>query len=284
MVTAMNWDFRDPSPADIAAYPIFNELRNQNYYPKILELYIQQEAPDTTLTEIMVNYTAIFDGTATAKVVYYDSTSAEDGVAGDGIITIKMLSTNEASNDYQEITDAMAGTTGTATTEKHQRIIAVKAMSAGANGDAEGTVTLQDDAGGTNKHVTIVAGDVSSVSARLYMPNDWEGLMYYLRATLVTASDAAALTANDGVMFRPIVHDAAAIAGVASDEAEVMMVTTESGPREYWNLTPVISSNDGANYISLGHVTIDTDVNQTASYKILYVMWGTTQAMRRLPA
>ena len=116
------------------------------------------------------------------------------------------------------------------------------------------------------------------------MPDNWEGLMYYLRAALVTASDAAALTANDGAMFRPIVHDAAAIAGVASDEAEVMMVTTESGPVEYWNLTPVIPSNGGANYISLGHVTIDTDVNQIASYKIIYVMWGTTNAMRRLPA
>ena len=284
MVTAMQWDYRNPSMADRAQYPILNELLKCMYVPKILELNIQQEAPDTTLTEIMVDYTVIFDGTATAKVVYYDSSSAEDGAAGAGIVTIKILSVNEAGSNYQEITDAMAGLTGTATAEKHQRIIAFKGMSAGANGDAEGTITLQDDAGGTNKHATIAAANVSSVSARLYMPDDWAGLMYYLRATLVTASDASALTANDGVMFRPIVHDAVAIAGIDSDEAEVMMVTTESGPREYWNLTPVVPSNGGANYISLGHVTIDTDVNQIASYRIIYIMWGTTNTQRGLPA
>jgi len=282
MVDAMNWDYREPTLADYSRYPILKELKSNHYFPKILELYLQQEAPDTNFAEIMVDYTVIFDGSATAKVVYYDSTDVKDTVAGVGSRTIKILSVNEAGDDYQENTDDMAGQTGTATTEKHQRLIAVKVMSSGAEGDTAGTLTIQDDAGGTNKHMTIAAADNSSISARLYLPDDWEGLMYYLRASLVTTSDASALTANDGAMFRPIVHDAAAIAGVDSDEAEIMMVTTESGPVEYWDLTPVIPSNGGANYISLAHATVDTDANQIVSYKIIYIMWGTLAAHRQV--
>jgi hypothetical protein len=283
-MAAMEWDYREPTLVDFAQYPILRVLKNNHYRPKILELNLQQAAPNA-MAEIMVNYTAIFDGTATAAVVYYDSTSAEDtATTGDGIRTIKILSVNEDGDDYQENTDNMAGTSGTATTEKHQRLIAVKGMSAGANGDAEGTITIQDDAAGTNKHMTIAAGDVSSISARLYLPDDWKGLMYYLRAEVSGAVDANAHTANDGALFIPYVHDATKIAGIAPDYAEMHCVNSQSGPFELYNATPVVDSNDGANYITLLHGALDTDTNMVITYRIIYIMWGTTNAQRGLPS
>ena len=276
----MEWDYRRPTIFDLHTYPILNELIHNHYDPRILELNIQQEAPDA-VAEIMVNYTAIFNGTATAAVVYYDAADVGDAAAGVGLRTIKILSINEDGDDYQENTDALAGQTGTATTEKHQRLIAVKGMTAGANGDAEGAVYVQDDAAGTNKHMTIAAADISSISARLYLPDDWEGLMYYIKASKPEVSTAAtAIIADTGFIFQPIWEENLSL---LSDDTRTYAVSSSRPAVELYNATPIIASNGGANYISLQHVTIEDDLNSLALYKIIYIMWGTTAAHRGLP-
>ena len=279
MTDAMQWDYREePNASDFAHYPIIKELIRLGYVPKILELNIQQEAPDAE-AEIMVNYTAIFDGTATAAVVFYDSTDAKDTSAGVGTRTIKILSVNELGNDYQEIIDLMVGLTGTATAEKHQRLIAVKGMSAGTEADTAGTLTIQDDAGGTNKHMTIAAADMSSISARLYLPDGWVGLMYYIKASKPEVADAtAAIVADTGFIFKPIWDDGS---GVAIDGALSYSVSSSSGAVELYNVTPIIASALGQAYISLNHVSKEADLNSLALYKIIYVMWDATKSIQR---
>ena len=279
MVDAMEWEYRtEPNASDFAHYPIIKELIRLGFIPKIIELNIQQEAPDA-IAEIMVNYTAIFDGTATAAVVYLDSSDAKDTSAGVGTRTIKVLSTNEAGNDYQENTDNMVGQTGTATGEKHQRLIAVKAMSAGAEKDTAGTLTIQDDAGGTNKHMTIAAGDLSSISARIYMPDGWEGLMYYIRAQVGQVANAtAAITPDTGFLFQPIWEENVSL---LSDDGRIYPVSSSGEPIELYNATPIIASNGGANYISLQHIAKEADNNALALYKIIYIVWDATKSVLR---
>lgn len=279
MVDAMQWDYRaEPNASDFAHYPILKELIRLGYVPKIIELNIQQEAPDAE-AEIIVDYTVIFDGTATAKVAYYDSSDVKDTSAGVGTKTIKVLSTNEAGNDYQEITDDMVGQTGTATAEKHQRLIAVKGMTAGAEGDTAGTLTIQDDAGGTNKHMTIAAANMSSISARIYMPDGWKGLMYYIHASKPEVADATAeIILDTGFIFKPFWDDAS---GVDIDDVLSYTVSSSVGAVEVYNATPIIASADGAAYITLKHVTKEADLNALALYKIIYVVWDATKSIQR---
>jgi len=276
MVNAMEWDYRSPNHADLAQFPILKELIKDQYQPKIYELWIQQEAPDTE-AEIMVNYTAIFDGSSTAAVVYYDSSDAGDTAAGVGIRTIKIIGNDEAGTDVQEVTDSMAGTTGTATTEKWNRLWAFKGMTAGANGDAEGTITIQDDAAGTNKHMTIAAADTSSISARIYPPNGWKCCMYYIWAQVTTANVAdGELVAGQGALFSPIVAENT---GIASDHAKTFWALANGPPVEIYNATKIIDG-DNANYLSLQHVTKADDDNQIMMYRIVYVLWNTAITAR----
>ena len=271
MVDAMEWDYREPDYADLAQFPIIKELMKDQYRPKIIELNIQQEAPNAA-AEILVNYTNIFDGTSTAAVLYYDSSSANDTAAGTGARTATILSVNEDGDDYQEITDDLAGMSGTATTEKHQRILFHKVASAGSGNTSAGNITLQDDAAGSNVYCTIAAGDLSSISARIYCPDNWKMQMIYIRAQVTEVNHAtAAITADTGFIFYPIVYENA----MTPDDPQAYAVSSSRSPVELHNVTTAIDSNGGANYISLKHVTKEDDNNSLALYKIIYLVWDT---------
>ena len=282
MTDAMEWDYREPNYSDLIQFPILKLLKDENYQPYIYELWISQEAPDA-IAEIMVDYTAIFDGTSTAAVVYYDSTDAKDTAAGVGVRTIKIIGTDEAGTDVQEVTDDMAGQTGTATTEKWNRLWAFKAMTAGSEGDAAGTVTIQDDAAGTNKHMTIAAANVSSISARIYPPSGWKCQMHYVWASIAAQNVAdGEVASGQGFIFRPIVSDTTAksqIGGVDSDDGRDFWVNSNSCPHEFWNLTDWIDG-DNDMHISLKHVTKADDDNQVALYRIVYILYNTAITSR----
>lgn len=276
-MASMEWDYRDPNYNDLAEFPILKELIKDQYQPKIYELYIQQEAPDA-VAEIMVNYTAIFDGSSTAAVVYYDAADAKDTAAGVGVRTIAIIGIDEAGTGVQNETYSMAGQTGTSTGDKWTRVWAFKSMTAGSEGDAAGAIYVQDDAAGTNKHMTMALGDNCSISARIYPPDGWKCQMHYVWANIVAANVAdGEVASGQGAIFTPIIYDATS--GVVSDETRVYWVSTNSCPNEYWNLTPWLDG-DESSYLSLKHVTKADDDNQTVLYRIVYILYNTTITSR----
>lgn len=278
------FDFRrTPSAADLARFPIIKELLRQQYYPVVYEVWLNQEAPDAE-AEIMVDFTGVFDGSGTAAVLYYDSSSANDAAAGVGIRTIRIFGVDEAGTDFQDVIDSMDGTTGTATAEKWTRLNNFKGVTAGANGDAEGTITLQDDAGGTTKHATIAAGNIGAVSARFYFPYGWNAFMAGVEANAYKASHAtegfgdSGDTTISGLLFRPIWTDNT---GIANDDIAYYPVTPIESPVMIRDLTPHIAqTEDEECYITLQHVAKEDDNNYTGFYKIWYIAYRTTSAGR----
>lgn len=274
---------RTPSAADIARFPIIKELYRKQYYPVVYEVWLNQEAADAE-GEIMVDFTAVFDGSGTAAVVYYDSSDAGDTSAGTGLRTISIFGLDEAGTDFQEVTDSMAGQAGTATAEKWTRVMNFKGLTAGANGDADGTVTIQDDAAGTNKHMTIAAGNVCSVSARFYFPYGWTAFMAGLEANAFKASHAteafgdSADATISGLLVRPAWVDNT---GIAMDDVAYYPVTPIESPKMIYDLTPHIAqTEDEEAYITLKHQSKEQDNNYTGFYKIWYIAYRTTTTGR----
>lgn len=275
-------DYRDPSPADFAEPKlgtIIKELKRQNYIPKIWELILQQEAPDTNLTEIRVDYTDEFDGETSAAIVYVISGDAADAAAGTGARTVRVYGIDgDGDPNYEDFT--LNGTTQVAGTTTWKRIIGAKVLTAGSGGVNAGAIQVSNT-GQTEVYATIAAGENVTINARIYVPANYNAFMGKLEAMCKVSPHAT----------DEVVYGTGAIVAPFKVDGSV----TDLVPAQYWvnpdlpgfqdlNLPFDIIEGADTYYVTLKHAAKAADANDVGIYRMLLIMYGTTNTLRGLGA
>ena len=122
---------------------------------------------------------AIMDGTGTPAKVFIDSTSASDDVGGTDHLQQATVLGIVADGTPTKDTMPTNGTTGLDTgTALWRRIVHAYGTAWGSgDDDAAGTVTIQDDAAGTNKYLTIAAAANESDGLKIYLGGGWKAMV-----------------------------------------------------------------------------------------------------------
>ena len=171
MAAAGDWDLRSPNYIDRALMdPLlrFIEARGVKNL-KIIEYELFQESPDAK-GEIRVDYTDAFDGVATPVAVDIISTDANDDAGDNGATAYDLLGIDE-NDDYVVERIAANGQTKAPSTTLWKRLLQLKVATAGSSKKAEGTVTVHEKDGIVKTYMTIAANGLSTISARLYIPD-----------------------------------------------------------------------------------------------------------------
>ena len=137
-----------------------------------------------TITEISIP-NAEFDGSGTPAVLYLDSDSANDTLAGTGAQKVAVIGLTSADVFYVEVVD-MGGLTAKVTTTLWKRVFHIFVYQCGTAGKAVGNIYCQDDAAGTNKYLKIAANQIESEGSRIWFPDGMKVQIEHLRANLTS--------------------------------------------------------------------------------------------------
>lgn len=158
-------------------------------YPMVFELFYSA-APSANATEFGGAANNALNGTTTPVILYVASSSATDHDAANGAvraiqiigITVANVADYVAGRELPQYSveevrlDAADGTTDVTTSRYYLRVIHAYACEWGTGGgashDAEGNITVSDDAVPTNTYLTIAAGDNDSNNGGLIYVHD----------------------------------------------------------------------------------------------------------------
>ena len=133
---------------------------------------------------------AIFNGNTTPVKLSVVSNSVQDGVAGTGILTARIIGIGETvagnttySLTYEDIT--MNGLTAVSTTKLWKRVFHIYALSWGTGKDADGTILVQNIAK-TATYLTIGTGANDSDGSAIFIPANWNVTFQHINIDLTT--------------------------------------------------------------------------------------------------
>lgn len=275
-------DLREPNVIDFSDEklgPFLQKLKKALYRPYIWEFWMQQEAPDTTLTEIYVNFTDEFNGETTPIVLYIIGTDAQDKAAGTGAqkVTIFGIDSN-GDPASEEVTMHATAATQIASTTLWKRFIGAMVTAAGSGGVNADTIQITDT-GQAHVYGTIAAGECCTIGTRVYVPASYSAFIAKLEAACKVAPHATA----------EVVYGTGAVVAPFHKKSTV----TDLVPIQYWvnpdkgleDLNIPINIVAGANtyYLTIKHAAKAADANDVGIYHMLIIMYGTTNTLRGLP-
>jgi len=256
-------------------------LLNAHYDPWIFDFLITQEAPDTTLAEIRVDFTDEFNGETTPIVLYVIGADAQDKAAGTGAQVVTIYGIDADGNPASEaVTMHATAATQIASTTLWKRFIGAQVTQAGAGGVNAGAILITNT-GQTATYGTIAAGENATIGTRVYVPANYNAYIGSLRAGMKVVPHA-----TDEEVFGQ---------GIVVEPMYLKSSVTRLSNDYYWvnnignGLVELGMYRDlviGANtyYISMKHATKTDDANQVGMYNLRIIMYGTTNALRGLPA
>jgi hypothetical protein len=276
-------DFREPNIIDYSdpkLGPLLNDLKRKQYRPYIFELWMQQEAPDTNLAEIYVDFTNEFNGEGTSAYLYIIGTDAQDKAAGTGAqkVTLFGIDTDGNPNAVEETMHATAATEK-ASTNKWKRFIGAMVTAAGSGGKNADTIQITDT-GQANVYGTIAANENCTIGTRIYVPANYNAFIAKLEAACKVAPHATA----------EVVYGTGAVVAPYYKKSSV----TDLKPIQYWvnpdkgleDVNIPLEIVEGANtyYLTIQHATKAADANDVGIYHLIIIMYGTTNTLRSLPS
>lgn len=123
----------------------------------------------------------VLDGTSTADAMYIESSDALDDTGATDCVQEVIINMVNTSGDPYRKTVATTGLTGTLVDEEAVRIYSFYSTAwgtgDGGSHQAEGNITLGDDAGPTNTFVTIAADDNESDGGRIWVPDGYNSII-----------------------------------------------------------------------------------------------------------
>ena len=169
----------------------------------------------------------VFDGSATAAVVYVDSTSAEDAAGGDGTQEVTIIGLDEF-DKIVAVPVATGGTTGTSSVTKFKRIFHAYASAWGSGNDTVGTMYIQDDVAGTAKFLSMAVTKNETEGSAVFCPAGALATIESLYLVITTSANA-----NAALLIK---HSAINVNGVGADPELMYMehrtVTSAGGLKE----------------------------------------------------
>ena len=211
-------------------------------------------------------------GTAayTANYFYAISNDVKDDAAGVGTRTIRVFIVDEDGKPgYTDI--IMDGTTAVRSSDKATAIYGGIGLTAGAETDTAGTLTIQEWLT-TDVYCTIAAAGMGSVSARCWVPVGWNCKIGDFRSEVMETSHADVDIILDlGGILTPIV--ASEPSGVGHDIIEQLVIAHLNSPHYRNDINLIADGGNGA-YYTFNHVTKADDKNTTLYTKIRYILWS----------
>ena len=233
---------------------------------KIIEYELFQESPDAK-GEIRVNYTDEFDGVATPAVVDIISTSVQDATGGTGALTYSLLGI-DANDNYVAETIAANGQSAATSTTLWKRLLQLKVLTAGSGLKAAGTVTVHENGGIVNTYMTIAANGLSTISARLYIPDGKFAMFGFVMGNSIFTTAAATVDLDAGSNLYPVFADELLTREILHKYTIVPTSNVTQIPT-HWE--PRLGSGD--NYLTFQHEALNTGKNKDFHIDCLFITW-----------
>ena len=271
MAAAASWDFRSPTYHDKALmYPLIDIIKARGVKNlKLIEQELFQESPDAK-AEIRVNYTNEFDGVATPVVVDIISASGNDtavGAGGTGARTVSLLGIDE-NNDYVAETISLAGAVASPSTTLWKRILQLKVLTAGSGKKAAGNITVHESGGAVNTYMTIAANGLSTISARLYIPDGKTALIGFLMGNSIFTTAAATVDLDAGSNLYPV-YDDELLTREIIHKYTIIPTTNAIKLPSHWE--PRVGT--GNNFFTFQHEALNTGKNKDFHIDVFYLIW-----------
>lgn len=268
MAAAGNWDLRSPNYIDRALmYPLLDIIEARGVKDlKIISYRLYEESPNAK-GEIRVNYTNEFDGVATPAVVDIISTDVDD-VAGDNGATAYDLLGIDENDDYKVERIAAAGQAAATSTTLWKRLLQLKVATAGSSKKTEGTVTVHENGGAVNTYMTIAQFGLSTISARLYIPDGKYAAIGFLMGNSIYTTAAAAVDVDAGSNLYPIYADEDLTREILHKYTIIPSVNIQPLAAHF---KPRLGSGD--NYFTIQHETLNTAKNKDFHIDELFITW-----------
>jgi len=268
MAAAGQWDLRSPNYMDRALmYPLLDIITARGIKNlKIIQQQLYQESPDAK-AEIRVNYTDEFDGVATPVIVDIISTSVQDATGGTGALTYGLLGIDE-NNDYVIEIITANGQTKAPSTTLWKRLLQLKVLTAGTGKKAAGTVTVHEDSGIVKTYMTIAANGLSTISARLYIPDGKYAMIGFLMANTIFTTAAATVDLDAGSNIYPVYADEDLTREILHKYTIIPSANIQPFAVHF---KPELGTND--NYLTIQHECLNTGKNKDCHIDILFITW-----------
>lgn len=268
MAAAGNWDFRSPNYMDRALmYPLLDIIEARGVKNlKIIEQHLFEESPDAK-AEIRVDYTDEFDGVATPAIVDIISTSIQDDTGGTGALTYSLLGIDE-NDDYVAETVIANGQTKAPSTTLWKRLLQLKVLTAGTGKKAAGTVTVHEDSGIVKTYMTIAANGLSTISARLYIPDGKYAMFGFIMGNSIYTTAAGAVDLDAGSNIYPIFADELLTREILHKYTIIPSVNVRPLAVHF---KPRLGSGD--NYLTFQHEALNTGKNKDFHIDCLFITW-----------
>lgn len=268
-------DFSDPNIGEV-----IKALKNTPYNPWIWDFLIWQEAPDTNLAEIRVDFTDEFNGEATPIILYVIGEAAnEDKAAGTGARVVRIFGIDGDGNpNTEDITMHGTANTQKAGTTLWKRFVGAQVVECGTGKVNAGIIQITNT-GQAAVYGTIAAGEMCTIGTRVYVPEDYNAFIGCLSGMSKVAPHATAeVVYGTGTIVAPFYFEAVNDLTLA----------------QYWANPNIQMQNmqvhkhivEGANtyYITMKHATKAADANDIGIYNLKIIMYGTTNSLRGLGA
>ena len=271
MAAAGMWDLRSPNYIDKALmYPLLDIITARGIKNlKIIEYELFQESPDAK-GEIRVAYTNEFDGVGTPAVVDIISSSGNDtnvGAGGTGARTVSLLGIDE-NNNYVAETVSLAGAVAAPTTTLWKRTLQLKVLTAGSGKKAAGNITVHESGGAVNTYMTLAANGLSTISARLYIPDGKYAVIGFLMGNSIFTTAAAAVDLDAGSNLYPVFADELLTREILHKYTIIPTVNVSPLP-VHWE--PRLGTGD--NYFTFQHEALNTGKNKDFHIDCSFITW-----------
>ena len=268
MAAAGHWDLRSPNFMDRALmYPLLDIIEARGVKSlNIIEQQLYQESPDAK-GEIRVNYTDEFDGVATPAIVDIISSSGQDAAAGTGATSLSLLGIDE-NDDYVVETVIPTGAVGASTTTLWKRLLQLKVLTAGTGKKAAGNITVHENGGAVNTYMTIAANGLSTISARLYIPDGKYTMIGFLMGNSIFTTAAAAVDIDAGSNLYPVFADELLTREILHKYTVIPGRNLSQIPAHF---EPRLGSGD--NYLTFQHEALNTGKNKDFHIDVLFITW-----------
>ena len=268
MAAAGSWDFRSPNYIDRALmYPLLDIIEARGVKNlKIIEYELFQESPDAK-GEIRVNYTNEFDGVGTPVVVDIKSSSGNDAAGGSGATLLSLLGIDENDNYVAESIVPLGAAAATSST-LWKRLLQLKVLTAGGGKKAAGNITVHENGGAVNTYMTLAANGLSTISARLYIPDGKTAVIGFLMGNSIFTTAAATVDLDAGSNLYPVFADELLTREILHKYTIIPTVNVQPIPA-HWE--PRVGSGD--NYFTMQHEALNTGKNKDFHIDLSFITW-----------
>lgn len=234
---------------------------------KVATFEVTQEAPDVA-AEIIEGYTNIADDLDCATdLIHVVSSDADDDWEGVGAQAVRIWYLQDgdiysADFDLDGQVHVHLAALGTIDRIIGMEIIASVNAAVPAVIVPQGDITIDVHATGT-VYCTIVAGDLYSITATMWVPEGWNMAIASLIPALTKAPAAEAIGDNGINVYIDI----------NGTVTKGQIISLQNSGRDLESPTPFDLPLAGEGYISLLHDSVNTGANLTPTHTVTYLLW-----------